>query len=117
MQFLKHEPKIVFLGRRRQAVIISALLITISIASLGFRGLAFGIDLSGGTLVEVAYDDIVQTSEVREILDRAGFPSAVVQYFGTAKDILVRLPASVVENAAEVSSAIMVALRERQDLP
>ncbi|MEE2804397.1 MAG: protein translocase subunit SecF [Pseudomonadota bacterium] len=112
MQFLKHEPKIDFLGRRRQAVIVSALLITISIASLGFRGLAFGIDFSGGTLVEVAYDDIVRTSEVREILDRAGFPSAVVQYFGTSKDILVRLPASVVENAAEVSSAIMVALRE-----
>ena len=111
MQFLKHEPKIDFLGRRRQAVIVSALLITISIASLGFRGLAFGIDFSGGTLVEVAYDDIVQTSEVREILDRAGFPSAVVQYFGTSRDILVRLPVSADKAASEQSSDVVSALR------
>jgi preprotein translocase subunit SecF len=75
------------------------------------RGLAFGIDFTGGTLVEVAYEESVEASSVRDLIANAGFESALVQYFGTSKDILVRLPASAIENAAQVSSRIMVALR------
>jgi preprotein translocase subunit SecF len=90
---------------------MSAVLIVIGIVSLGVRGLAFGIDFTGGTLVEVAYEESVEASSVRDLIANAGFESALVQYFGTSKDILVRLPASAIENAAQVSSRIMVALR------
>ena len=111
MYFLKREPRIDFLGRRGLAGIVSAVLIVIGIASLGVRGLSFGIDFTGGTLVEVSYEESVAASSVRDLIAKAGFESALVQYFGTSKDILVRLPASAVEDAAQVSSRIMVALR------
>jgi preprotein translocase subunit SecF len=111
MYFLKREPRIDFLSRRGLAGIVSAVLIVIGIVSLGVRGLAFGIDFTGGTLVEVAYEESVEASSVRDLIANAGFESALVQYFGTSKDILVRLPASAIENAAQVSSRIMVALR------
>ena len=111
MYFLKREPRIDFLGRRGLAGIVSAVLIVIGIVSLGVRGLAFGIDFTGGTLVEVSYEETVEASSVRDLIAKAGFESALVQYFGTSKDILVRLPASAVEDAAQVSSRIMVALR------
>lgn len=111
MYFLKREPRIDFLGRRGLAGIVSAVLIVIGIVSLGVRGLAFGIDFTGGTLVEVSYEESVEASSVRDLIANAGFESALVQYFGTSKDILVRLPASAIENAAQVSSRIMVALR------
>ena len=111
MYFLKREPRIDFLSRRRFAGIVSAVLIVIGIASLGVRGLSFGIDFTGGTLVEVSYEETVEASSVRDLIAEAGFESALVQYFGTSKDILVRLPASAIEDAAQVSSRIMVALR------
>ena len=111
MYFLKREPRIDFLGHRSLAGIVSAVLIVIGIASLGVRGLSFGIDFTGGTLVEVSYEETVEASSVRDLIAKAGFESALVQYFGTSKDILVRLPASAVEDAAQVSSRIMVALR------
>ena len=111
MYFLKREPRIDFLGRRGLAGIVSAVLIVIGLVSLGVRGLAFGIDFTGGTLVEVSYEESVEASSVRNLIANAGFESALVQYFGTSKDILVRLPASAIENAAQVSSRIMVALR------
>jgi preprotein translocase subunit SecF len=111
MYFLKREPRIDFLGRRGLAGIVSAVLIVIGLVSLGVRGLAFGIDFTGGTLVEVSYEESVEASSVRDLIANAGFESALVQYFGTSKDILVRLPASAIENAAQVSSRIMVALR------
>jgi preprotein translocase subunit SecF len=111
MYFLKREPRINFLGRRGLAGIVSAVLIVIGLVSLGVRGLAFGIDFTGGTLVEVSYEESVEASSVRDLIANAGFESALVQYFGTSKDILVRLPASAIENAAQVSSRIMVALR------
>ena len=111
MYFLKREPRIDFLGRRGLAGIVSAVLIVIGIVSLGVRGLAFGIDFTGGTLVEVSYEETVEASSVRDLIAKAGFESALVQYFGTSKDILVRLPASALEDAAHVSSRIMVELR------
>ena len=111
MYFLKREPRIDFLGHRGLAGIVSAVLIVIGIVSLGVRGLSFGIDFTGGTLVEVSYEETVEASSVRDLIAKAGFESALVQYFGTSKDILVRLPASAVEDAAQVSSRIMVALR------
>ena len=111
MYFLKREPRIDFLSRRRFAGIVSAVLIVIGIVSLGVRGLSFGIDFTGGTLVEVSYEETVEASSVRDLIAEAGFESALVQYFGTSKDILVRLPASAIEDAAQVSSRIMVALR------
>ena len=111
MEFLKRDTQFDFLGKRRLAGMISLALIAVGIASLLVRGLNFGIDFTGGTLVEVSYKDSVTVERVREQLKSAQFDGARIQYFGTSRDILVRLPVGTVENSAGISSEIMETLR------
>ncbi len=111
MQFLNGNTTYRFMGKRKLAMIISIALIAISLLSLMVRGLNFGIDFTGGTLVEVAYNDSVDVAEVRETLEAGGVEDAVVQYFGTSKDLLVRLPAESAGSQANASETVMGALR------
>ena len=111
MEFLKRDTQFNFLGKRRLAGMISLALIVLGVTSLLIRGLNFGIDFSGGTLVEVSYKDSVTVEKVREQLKSAQFDDARVQYFGTSRDILVRLPIRSVDNSAAISSEIMETLR------
>ncbi|MBO69074.1 MAG: protein translocase subunit SecF [Acidiferrobacteraceae bacterium] len=111
MDFLKRDTKIDFLGRRKFAAVISLVLIVVGVSSLLLRGLNFGIDFTGGTLVEVSYTDSVTVEEVRNQLVDANIGDTRVQYFGTSKDILVRVPASSTGSSAEISSEIMSTLR------
>ena len=101
-----------FLGKRKIAMVFSLILIVISLASLATRGLTFGIDFTGGTLVEVAYQDTVAIDDVRKTLSTAGFDDAVVQYFGTAKDVMIRVPLKEDMKGAQVSEKIMLSLHE-----
>jgi preprotein translocase subunit SecF len=84
----------------------------IVLLSLFFRGLNLGIDFTGGTLVEVSYSSSVNTEDVRTNLRRSGLDGVVVQYFGTSRDVLIRLPADPEVDAAESSSLIISSLRE-----
>ncbi|MGU9957816.1 MAG: protein translocase subunit SecF [Arenicellales bacterium WSBS_2016_MAG_OTU3] len=111
MDFLKKDTNLDFLGKRKMALVISMILIIIGIASLVTRGLNFGIDFTGGTLVEVGYDEAIEISSVRGALQDAGFDDVVVQYFGTASDVMIRLPADDEKNAVTVSDEIMQVLR------
>ena len=86
------ESNIDFLGKRRITIAISLVLILISVALLATRGLNFGIDFTGGTLVEVGYPEAVELDPIRDQLDEAGFPGAQVVTFGTTRDVLIRLP-------------------------
>jgi preprotein translocase subunit SecF len=81
-----------FVALRRPAYGLSILLMTISLASLIFRGLNFGIDFTGGTLVEIGFPQAVQTEYVAQHLKQAGFTTSTVQHFGTDRDVLVRMP-------------------------
>lgn len=112
MEFLKRDTRIDFIGRRRIAALISISVIVIVLLSLFFRGLNLGIDFTGGTLVEVSYSSSVNTEEVRTNLRRSGLDGVVVQYFGTSRDVLIRLPADPEVDAAESSSLIISSLRE-----
>lgn len=103
-----------FLGKRKLAMTFSLVLIIISLASLATRGLTFGIDFTGGTLVEVSYQDTVAIDDVRDTLISAGFNDAVVQYFGTAKDIMIRVPLKKDMKGALVSEKIMLSLHQKQ---
>lgn len=111
MELIKKDTNIDFMGMRKIAFGISAVLIIISILSLVFRGLNFGIDFTGGTLVAVNYESGIDIGEVRDALEADNIEDAVVQYFGTTRDIQVRLPAAGEESAAGNSSAVMEALR------
>ena len=94
MQFLKKKTNIDFLSlkRRRIALSISVIVVIASLASLGTRGLNFGIDFTGGILLELGYAEDADIEGIRGELFAAGFEDAQVQLFGAANDVLVRLP-------------------------
>ncbi len=91
MQLIGKTTNFDFMGRRFLAVSISIALIVASIASLATRGLQFGIDFTGGVLIEVGYPEEADLQSVRSQLADIGFDDAVVQNFGTARDVLIRL--------------------------
>ena len=85
------KPAINFMGVRNIAFAVTLVLTLLSLGSLAFKGLNFGLDLTGGTLIEVSYEQPIQPDAVREQLAKAGFADAQVQSFGATTDVLVRL--------------------------
>ena len=94
MRLIKEKTSIDFLGskRRRIAVTISLLVISASIVSIATRGLDFGIDFTGGVLLEVGYPQRADVDRIRGVLTGAGYEEAQVQIFGANTDVMVRLP-------------------------
>lgn len=109
MQLIKQSLNIDFLGKRKLALIISVVLIAVSLASLMTRGLNLGIDFTGGTLVEIGYSQPVELQPIRDALAQNQFNDAIVQHFGTARDVMIRLPSQAVANS-EVSNQVLQAL-------
>lgn len=100
------------MAQRKPAIIFSSVLLLISMISFGVRGLNYGIDFTGGTLIEVGYPQSVDLVTVRNDLAEAGFSGAIVQYFGTTHDVLVRLAPRKDLSEAELSSSILRVLRQ-----
>lgn len=94
MRLIKQETRIDFLSapRRRLALLLSAIMVLVSIASIATRGLEFGIDFTGGVLLEVGYEQAADLEAIRGDLASAGFDDAQVMLFGADNDVLVRLP-------------------------
>jgi len=94
MRLIKHKTHIDFLGqtRRKIALMVSVLVVVVSFASLATRGLEFGIDFTGGILLEVGYPEAANLENIRNNLAEAGYDDAQVQRFGEDTDVLVRLP-------------------------
>lgn len=80
-----------FMNLRKIATVFSAVLLLISIGSLAVNGLKLGLDFTGGSLVEVGYEQPADLNRIRSQLETAGYDDAVVQTFGSPTDILIRL--------------------------
>lgn len=80
-----------FMGHRKLAAIISALLIVGSLLSLSFKGVTLGLDFTGGTQIEMGYQQPADLEAIRTQLTAAGFESPVVVHFGSERDVLIRL--------------------------
>jgi len=100
-----------FMGKRKLAMNFSALLIVVSIASLFIQGLNLGLDFSGGSLIEVGYQQSVETEGVRNTLSKAGYDEAIVTHFGSAKAVLIKVAPREGLSNADLSSDILRALR------
>ena len=110
MEFFKHTSRIQFLGKRRYWYAVSVLVIVGSIVAVVARGLNFGIDFTGGVVVEAHFPQVPELERLRAALNAGGLGDAVVQSFGTAQDVLVRLPPAGDEAAREVTEQVRVAL-------
>ncbi len=113
MRLIKSKTSIDFLSqsRRRVALSISAILVIVSLVSLSTRGLDFGIDFTGGILLEVGYPQAVNLDEIRSGLSNAGFEDAQVQSFGRETDVLVRLPPQPDQSAESVREELQAVLQ------
>jgi len=115
MQLLRNVPKIDFMQWRKQAIILSGVLMMICLASIVARGLNLGIDFTGGTLIEVGYQSSADLNKVRGALASSGFPDAVVQHFGTSKDVLVRIAPREELSSAQLSTTMLEILEKTSD--
>ena len=111
MQLLKEKTNFNFMSKRKIAAVFSMLLILASIGSLFTQGLNFGIDFTGGTMIELSYQEEAKLDNIRTKLEQNGYADAIVQNFGSIHDILIRLPVHAAENMAELSNRIVAALQ------
>lgn len=101
-----------FMGKRYIWLAVSTLCLIISLGSIVTQGLVFGLDFTGGTLIEVDYSEPVELENVRKVLHGNGFPDAVVQYFGTTRDVSIRLGVHPELDNQNLSNHILNLLRK-----
>lgn len=112
MRIFKKTPTFDFMAKRKIALAFSLMLIIASISSLAIKGLNFGLDFTGGTLIEVGYQQSADLNKIRGRLTTAGFGDAVVQNFGSSKDVLVRLAPRENTSSQSLGDKILSALKE-----
>jgi len=115
MRIFSKGSQIDFMSGRKIALIFSSLLVIASFVSLGTKGLNFGIDFTGGTLVEVEYSKAVELAGVRASLGEAGFKEAIVQHFGTPRNVLVRVAPREGMAQDAISDQVLETLRGSYD--
>ena len=101
-----------FMRLRKAAMVFSVALLLIAIGSLGVRGLNLGLDFTGGTLLEVGYPQPAELADVRGTLAAAGYDEAVVQHFGTSRDVLIRLAPREGLTSAQLSEKVFSTLTD-----
>jgi len=102
-----------FMGARKIAMGVSLLLMLISIASLAINKLNVGIDFTGGSVIEVGYAKSVDLEPIRQALEQGGYKDAIVQHFGSAREVLIRLAPREGQDKAELSSQVILLLNEQ----
>ena len=111
MEFFKKVPTIRFMELRRYWYVLSALVVLGSIALVIFRGLNLTVDFTGGVEMEVGFAQPVDLERARSALDQAGIEEFQVQNFGTASDLLVRLPPVARGASQALADRVLGALR------
>jgi preprotein translocase subunit SecF len=106
-----------FMARRKPAVVLSIALMLVSVVSLATLKLNVGIDFTGGSIVEVGYQQAVELQPIRGALQEQGFGDAIVQHFGSANEVLIRLVPDADKDKAELSSEIIALLQNISDTP
>ena len=108
-------PTIDFINKRKFAMIFSSLLLIVSVISLGFQGLKLGIDFTGGTLIEVGYQQTADLQDIRTKLASANYTGTNVQYFGSDTEVLIQLEPQAT-SSAKLSSSIIQMLGDGIDM-
>ncbi len=112
MEFFRIKKDIPFMRYSRLFNVISLITFLIAVGSLATKGLNFGVDFTGGTVMEVAYEQPPELEGIREAMAKLGFAEASVQNFGTARDVLIRLPVKEGLTSAQLSETALAELRK-----
>jgi len=113
MEFFKIKRDIPFMSYGRFTTSISLATFLLAVFFLATRGLNFGVDFTGGTVIEVHYAQPAELQKVREQLTRKGFPDALVQNFGSSHDVLIQVPVKEEIAGAQLSEHVLANLREQ----
>ena len=106
-----------FMAWRKIALSVSIILATVSILSLSLKQLNYGLDFTGGSLVELHYPNEIEVGNIRQSLTNAGYEGAQVALFGSAQDVLIKLPGSVSDTlGAEIIQVLRQESSEDIDL-
>jgi preprotein translocase subunit SecF len=111
MEFFKKTPNIQFMANRRWCYLISAVLMIGSISLVAVRDLNWGIDFTGGVVLELSYPEAANVERARDAVAKAGYPDAAVTQFGTDRELLIRTMAHEGEDTTQVGVTILEALR------
>ena len=110
MEFFNPNSAIDFMGARRWTAACSILIFIISIAALIINGLNWGLDFTGGTQIEISYEQPANLQQIRENLYHIGFKEAQVVSYGTSKDVLISLAPRQSLDQNEIVTKVMEAL-------
>jgi preprotein translocase subunit SecF len=112
---LFRSPAFNFIGRRRYAYIVSALVMLVGLGSLAVRGLHYDIDFTGGTLVQIRFEQPPGTAKVRAALSRVRLGDSVIQEFGEPRELIVRAPLAA-GSSEELGKRMEAALQQEPGL-
>jgi len=111
IEFFHIKRDIPFMSYARVTTIISLVTFLLAVAALATKGLHFGVDFTGGTVMELSYPQAADVHKIRTTLEHDGFSDASVQNFGTSHDVLIRLPVKPDISGAQLSEKIFQGLQ------
>ena len=91
MQILQLKDTVAFMSYRKAALVLSLILMMASVFTLATNKLNFGLDFTGGTLIEVGFEQTADLNKIRAIMETNGFDDAVVKFYGSSRDVVIRL--------------------------
>lgn len=101
-----------FMGHRRLLAVVSLVLLVVSLGSLAIKGLNFGLDFTGGAQIEVGYEQPADVTDIRNVLNEAGYRDVVVQFFGNNTDVLIRMQE---DNNPRLGDEVLALLSQTRD--
>ncbi|MGE0371605.1 MAG: protein translocase subunit SecF [Gammaproteobacteria bacterium] len=110
MEFLRLKKDIPFMKYARSTTIVSAIMFVLAVGALATRGLNLSIEFTGGTLVEVHYEQSADLQQIRTTLETGDYRDVTVQNYGTSQDVLIRLRLHRGESSAEISQDVLALL-------
>jgi len=115
MEFFKIRKDIPFMRYALMFNVISALTFAAAVYFLVAKGLNFGVDFTGGTVLEVNFSRVADVQKVRETVEKLGYRDVAVQNYGTSRDVMIRLPLRKEKAEAKHETVVMPALRVIDD--
>lgn len=112
MDFFRFDRNIPFMSWRRTGAVISITTFVLAVFFIATKGLNLGIDFTGGTILEINYQQTADLEKIRTTLANSGISDASVQNFGTSRDVLIRLPVRPDASSAQVSEKVLEILKQ-----